>query len=201
MKDSSIQPSGRRGSPHARITASKQVSTVTSKRRHDRRSDRLTRRPSSGMIPRGSGDHQASGPPRSMRIGNNPCRYASSKVPGPRSAPIATMSPSAAAASGRSQVDGSGSIGRATSPCRTRPRAVGCCHARDDAVDVLAVDRSATRDRRAGPAAVTTTRAPWARNRSGAPRRHRPQKRPRWPRTMQHASHTRFLAPWAFAPA
>ena len=42
------------------MTSSKAVSTRISKRRADARSDLLTRSPSSGMTPRGSGDHQPS---------------------------------------------------------------------------------------------------------------------------------------------
>ena len=45
-----------------------------------RRSDRLQWNPSSGMMPRGSGDHHASDRP--AHIGNSPRRYAASSVPG-----------------------------------------------------------------------------------------------------------------------
>ena len=51
----SIQPCGRRGSAHPRITSSNAVSTRISKRRTDRRSERLTCSPSSGMIAAGIG--------------------------------------------------------------------------------------------------------------------------------------------------
>ena len=70
--DSSIQPCGRAGSAHARITASNAVLTRSSKRRCDRRSDRDTCSPSSGITPRGSGDHHATGPSSPSRIGKSP---------------------------------------------------------------------------------------------------------------------------------
>ena len=58
MKSSVIQPSSRDGSAQARITLSKHVLTLISNRRALWRIDRVTRRPSRGMMPRGSGDHQ-----------------------------------------------------------------------------------------------------------------------------------------------
>ncbi len=67
-----IHPPSRRGSAQAATTSSNAVSTRTSKRRHDARSDRLTRSPSSGITPRGSGDHQPTGPRRRRNgIGNS----------------------------------------------------------------------------------------------------------------------------------
>jgi hypothetical protein len=111
-KSSSIQPCGRPGSAHARMTSSNAVSTVTTNLRRERRSDRLSWNASSGRIPRGSGDHHATGPPRPTRIGNRPPRYAASNVPGSRSAPTPTISvSSAASAAGNSQDVGGGSIG------------------------------------------------------------------------------------------
>ena len=69
-----------------------------------RRSDRLTCTPSSGTIPRGSGDHHPSFRRWPTRIGKRPRRYAARSVPGSRSAPIAAISPSPATrGSGRSQ--------------------------------------------------------------------------------------------------
>ena len=62
MNSSVIQPSSRDGSPHARMTSTKQVSTRISKRFALWRIDCVTRRPSSGTMPRGSGDHQPSCP-------------------------------------------------------------------------------------------------------------------------------------------
>ncbi len=58
MKSSVIQPSSRDGSAQARITRPKLVSTRTSNRRALCRIDFVTRSPSSGTMPRGSGDHQ-----------------------------------------------------------------------------------------------------------------------------------------------
>ncbi len=75
MKSSVIQPLSRDGSPQARITFSKQVSMRTSKRFALCRIDLVTRRPSSGTMPRGSGDHQPSMRSRpSIDIGKRPCR-------------------------------------------------------------------------------------------------------------------------------
>ena len=62
MNSSVIQPSSRDGSPQARITSVKQVSTRTSNRFALCRIDFVTRSRSSGTMPRGSGDHQPSLP-------------------------------------------------------------------------------------------------------------------------------------------
>jgi hypothetical protein len=61
------------GSAHASITSSNAVSTRISNREHDRRSDRLTRSPSTGRMARGSGDHHRMGPSPGD-IGNRPLR-------------------------------------------------------------------------------------------------------------------------------
>src|SRR4051812_21499144 len=61
---------------------------------------RVTRRPSSGMTPRGSGDHQAMRGPPPAGIGNSPLRYAANRVPGSRSAPTPTTPASSAARAG-----------------------------------------------------------------------------------------------------
>src|SRR5205823_14911174 len=99
------------GSAQPRITSTKAVFTRSSKQPMARRNERLLRKPSSGMIPRGSGDHHARELPE--YIGNSPRRYAASKVPGSRSAPTATMSsaPTEESASGKSQTQGGGSTG------------------------------------------------------------------------------------------
>ena len=56
----------------------------------DRRSDRDTTSPSSGTIPRGTGENQCiGGRTPCSGIGKIPLRYAASRVPGARSAPIA----------------------------------------------------------------------------------------------------------------
>ena len=96
------------------------MSTRISKRRCERRNERLTCTPSSGMIPHGSGDHHPSGPgpsgPRPCRrIGNRPWRYAARSVPGARSAPTPAIStPSTiCAGDGSSQRVGGGSDGTA----------------------------------------------------------------------------------------
>src|SRR5262249_8821219 len=73
-KSSSIHPWGRCGSAHDRMTSSNPWSTEISNLRRARRSDRLSWKPSSGRMPRGSGDHHATGPPRPTRIGNRPVR-------------------------------------------------------------------------------------------------------------------------------
>ena len=72
----SIQAPGRRRSAQASITSSKAVFTRISKRPHDFRSERLTRSPAAGlkgMIPRGSGDHQATSR-RRAGMGKRPAR-------------------------------------------------------------------------------------------------------------------------------
>ena len=66
-------PPGRRGSPQRTITSAKRSSWRTSKRRMLRRSERLTRRPSRGMMARGSGENQATWR-RPYGIGNRPRR-------------------------------------------------------------------------------------------------------------------------------
>jgi site-specific DNA-cytosine methylase len=72
---SSIQAPSRRGSAQAVITWVKAASTVMSMRRADWRSDRDTRRPSSGSTPRETGDHQSMPAARlSAGIGKTPCR-------------------------------------------------------------------------------------------------------------------------------
>src|SRR5262245_40035746 len=64
------------------------------------------------MIARGSGDHHAIGPVRSIGIGNSPARYAARSVPGSRSAPTPTMPCwSALDAGGNRQGDAGGSDG------------------------------------------------------------------------------------------
>ncbi len=73
-KDSSIQACGRAGSAHAHITSANAVSMRVSKCRADFRSDRDTCIASSGITPRGSGDHHATGPSSPSRIGNSPVR-------------------------------------------------------------------------------------------------------------------------------
>src|SRR6266511_2383767 len=123
-KSSSIQPCGRLGCAHSRITSSNAVSTVISNRRRERRNDLLSRNASRGTIPRGSGDHHATGPPRPTRIGNKPPRYAASSVPGSRSAPTPAISVSSADSAGGSNQDvGGGSIGTVT-PQASRLRAI-----------------------------------------------------------------------------
>ena len=93
MKSALIQPSGRDGLAHARMTRSKQVSIRTSYRAALRRNDLLTRNCSSGRIPRGLGDHHPSTPGNPViSIGNKPCRYASIRVDGSRSPPALTRS-------------------------------------------------------------------------------------------------------------
>ena len=76
MNSSVIQPRSRAGLAHARITSAKHVSTRTSYRLALWRMDRVTRRLSSGRMPRGFGDHQAStGSGVSTTIGKMPRRY------------------------------------------------------------------------------------------------------------------------------
>ena len=70
----SIQPCGRLGSAHPRITSSNAVSTRISKRRCDRRNERLTCIPSRGMTPRGSGDHHPNWPESDRSPGLQPHR-------------------------------------------------------------------------------------------------------------------------------
>ena len=86
----SIHAPGRRRSAQASITSSKAVFTRISNRLHAFRSDRVTRSPapgSNGMIPRGSGDHQATSR-RRAGIGKRPERYAASSVPAPGPRPF-----------------------------------------------------------------------------------------------------------------
>jgi len=70
---SSIQPPGRSGSAQRSSTSSNAVSIRISYRGIILRSDRVTRSPSSGRIPRSNGDHQPISPGRSG-IGNTPAR-------------------------------------------------------------------------------------------------------------------------------
>src|SRR5258708_10791244 len=95
MKESVIHPSSRNGSAQPRTTSAKQVSMRISNRRALWRIERVTRRPSSGRMPRGSGDHQASipGRPRAS-IGKMPRRYAATSVAGSRSPPVMIRSSS-----------------------------------------------------------------------------------------------------------
>src|SRR4051812_5973979 len=83
----------------------------TSYRRQLRRNERDTIRPSSGITPRGSGDHQ---PNVFLRngIGKIPERYAASNVPGSKSAPIPQrpLSSASSGAGSRQRLAG-GSIG------------------------------------------------------------------------------------------
>ena len=89
--DSSIHPCGRRGSrARAHHRLERGVDPHVEAVQIARRSDRLRWNPSSGRMPRGSGDHHASTP--STRIGNSPWAYAPSNVAGSRSPPTATMS-------------------------------------------------------------------------------------------------------------
>ncbi len=76
---SSIQPPVRSGSAQPATTSANAVSTRSSKWWADCRIERLTRSPSSGSTPRGSGDHHAISaeprmPGRSTAIGNRPRR-------------------------------------------------------------------------------------------------------------------------------
>src|ERR1700694_2868962 len=95
MNSSVIHASGRDGLAHARMMSTKHVSTRTAYCLALCRIDRVTRRLSSGTMPRGSGDHQPHRclPPGSS-IGKMPCRYAVINVAGSRSPPVAMTSPS-----------------------------------------------------------------------------------------------------------
>ena len=115
----SIQPWGRDGSAQASATSANAVSTRISNSRHERRSDFETTSPSSGSTPRRTGQNQYIGSPGVPDgIGKSPRRYAASRVPGARSAPIPTRSSrgSKPAGSPNVQRDGGGSIGGTTRP-------------------------------------------------------------------------------------
>ena len=95
MNGSVIHPPGRFGDAQPRITRSNCKFVVHEYRRKLRLIDLVTRRESSGMIPRSSGDHHAmSSTPNaaSAGIGKIPCRYAEMSVDGARSAPRPTRS-------------------------------------------------------------------------------------------------------------
>ena len=122
--DSSIQPCGRRGSAHPRITASNAVSTRISNRGITR-----TQRPAHVETVERDHTSRIGRPPREharrRASGTSPRRYASSTVPGSRSPPTAMTSSSPAAGSGSSHRDGGGSTGM-RQLLRLRPSPYGC---------------------------------------------------------------------------
>src|SRR4051794_37314007 len=95
MNSSVIQPSSRSGLPQARITSVNAVSIRISNRFALWRIDFVTRRPSSGTMPRGFGDHHPRRPPSAdTSIGKIARRYALMSVAGSRSPPTAIRSAS-----------------------------------------------------------------------------------------------------------